>query len=549
MHSRTLVAVSTLAAAVAVVSSTHAAAPPSQYVAPVGSGALFVISGHGWGHGVGMGQWGAEGYALQNYPYQQILAAYYPGTALGQSSVKKIRVLLADGRKRLTLSSDQPVAVVDGNGASHTLAAGSTKLTPALDLAVDGRAAQPLTPPLTFSPTAGSALTLGRAYRGRILVDVVDGKLRAINILPLEQYLYGVVPSEAPSSWVPAALEAQAVASRSYAIASRRVAAPFDVYSDTRSQAYLGISAETPDATAAVDDTAHEVLFYGNKVATTVFSSSSGGLTESAADAWGGQGEPYLVSVRDPYDAISPYHNWGPVPVTAKSLAQALGLSGQVVDATVTRNSSHRVAMLDVSSLVRGLPTTTEVAGGSATSKLGLRSDWFTVGVLALQPPAAAVTYGSSLTLTGVVRGLKGVVLQTRSGLGAWTELEPVTADPSTGAFSVSVQPATPTSYRLATAADAAAAVPIRLAPAVSLSTASRSSVSGQEQPALPGARVLVEQQLKAGSQKWTVVAQGATLSDGSFTVSAGLQPGAVRVVVSPGNGWAQGASNGATVP
>ncbi len=65
-------------------SAPHAApSPGKQYVAPAGSGALFLVSGHGWGHGVGMGQWGAQGYALQGYTYDQILAAYYPGTTLG----------------------------------------------------------------------------------------------------------------------------------------------------------------------------------------------------------------------------------------------------------------------------------------------------------------------------------------------------------------------------------------------------------------------------------------------------------------------------------
>ena len=62
-----------------------------------GSGSLFLISGHGWGHGVGMGQWGAEGYALHGYTYDEILAAYYPGTVLSRTTVRKLRVLLADG--------------------------------------------------------------------------------------------------------------------------------------------------------------------------------------------------------------------------------------------------------------------------------------------------------------------------------------------------------------------------------------------------------------------------------------------------------------------
>ncbi|HEV8104460.1 MAG TPA: SpoIID/LytB domain-containing protein, partial [Gaiellaceae bacterium] len=226
---RSLVALLVLLAAVTLASAPHAARSAGpQYVAPAGSGALFLVSGHGWGHGVGMGQWGAQGYALQGYTDDQILAAYYPGTTAGQTSVSSIRVLLANGQRTLTISSTKSITVEDADGVDHTLPAGKTVLTPALELAVDGGAKQALAPPLTFSPASGTTLTVGRPYRGQVLVDVVSGKLRAINVVPLEQYLYGVVASEMPSSWLPAALEAQAVAARSYALASRRAAAPFD---------------------------------------------------------------------------------------------------------------------------------------------------------------------------------------------------------------------------------------------------------------------------------------------------------------------------------
>jgi len=305
--SRNLVALVAVVVAVTFASAPHAArSSGSPYVAPAGSGALFLFSGHGYGHGVGMGQWGAQGYAEQGYTYEQILSAYYPGTTLGETTTTSIRVLLASGKKTLTISSPQPISVEDGDGVDHTLPAGKTTLTPKLQLAVDGGPKQALAPPLTFSPASGSRLTLGRVYRGQILVDVPGQKLRAINVVPLEQYLYGVVPAEMPSNWLPAALEAQAVAARSYALANRKAAAPFDVYADGRSQAYLGVAAETPAARQAVDLTAGEVLLYGGEVADTLFSSSTGGWTQSAVDAFGGPGQPYLVSIKDPYDTISP---------------------------------------------------------------------------------------------------------------------------------------------------------------------------------------------------------------------------------------------------
>lgn len=463
---RLAVPVAALVAAVAFASASHAArSSASPYVAPAGSGALFLVGGHGYGHGVGMGQWGAQGYALHDYSYDQILAAYYPGTTLGETSVSSIRVLLASGKKQLTISSRKPITVEDGDGFDHTLPAGKTTFTPRLELPVDGGPAQALTPPLTFSPATGSTLTLGRRYRGQIVVDVPSKRLRAINVLPLQQYLYGVVPAEMPSAWLSAALDAQAVASRSYALASRKATAPFDVYADGRSQAYLGVSAETLAGKQAVDDTAGQVLLYGDNVADTLFSSSTGGRTQSAADAFGPPGRPYLVSVKDPYDSISPYHDWGPVAVPAKTLGRALGVAGRVVDATVRRNASRRVKTLSLTSVSRGTEHTSSVTGAATASALALRSTWFSVGVLSLQPPSPnpAVAAGTRVTLSGVVRGVRGVAVQRRSGGAPWTQFRSIVPAAKTGAFHFAVKPKVTTYYRLATFRDAAASVRIRV--------------------------------------------------------------------------------------
>ncbi len=229
----------------------------SCYAAPAGSGALFVFSGHGWGHGVGMSQYGAYGYAEHGFAYQQILSHYYPGTTLGPAPISTIRVLLADKRKTLTISSEAPFTVRDGPGSATRCAAGAVTLRPALTIG-----GKPLPPPLTFAPGAGSPLTLARPYRGRILVDVVDGKLRAIGVVGLEQYLTASCRRRCRRRWAPEALKAQAVAARSYALATRAVGAPFDVYSDTRSQMYLGLAHESPSTTAAVNSTKHQVVLY-----------------------------------------------------------------------------------------------------------------------------------------------------------------------------------------------------------------------------------------------------------------------------------------------
>jgi stage II sporulation protein D len=444
-------------------SAPHAAPSPGpQYVAPQGSGALFLVSGHGYGHGVGMGQWGAQGYAKQGYTYDAVLDAYYPGTTLGQTDATSIRVLLASGKKTLTISSKKPITIEDGDGIDHTLPAGSTTLTPALKLAVDGGSSQALDPPLTFLPASGSMLTLGHRYRGRILVDNPSKKLRAINVLGLQQYLYGVVPVEMPSTWLPAALQAQAVAARSYALANRKAAAPFDVYADGRSQAYLGVSGETPAGKLAVDETAGEVLLYDGNVADTLFSSSTGGRTQSAADAFGAPGRPYLVSVPDPYDTISPYHDWGPVPVTGKTLGSAVGAVGRVVDATVKRNSSRRVKTLKITSLSRGSQLTATTGGAAIASALSLRSTWFSVGVLSLQPPSSnpPVASGTKVTLTGLVRGVQGAVIQRSTAGTPWTQFRTVA---TTGSFRFTVRPKATTKYRIATESDATGYVRIRV--------------------------------------------------------------------------------------
>ena len=435
--------------------ATHAARPAaSQYVAPSGSGALFLLSGHGWGHGVGMGQWGAEGYALHGITYDAILAAYYPGTVLSQTTARRIRVLLADGETSLVVSSDQPIAVVDGTGATYALPAGDTMLTTTL----------PYPAPLTLSPAPGATLALGNAYRGKLAISLVNGKLRAVNVVGLQQYLDGVVPAEMPSTWLPDALEAQAVASRSYALAARKPGAAYDVAAS--SQSYLGVAIESPQGDAAVNATNGQVLTYDGKVASTVYSSSTGGWTQSASDAWGG-GAAYLVSAKDPYDTISPYHSWGPVPVTGKDLAAALALSGKPVDATVTRNASKRVTEVNVTTLAHGIESPATTPGDAVTSALKLRSTWFSVGVLSLRPPSpnATVSAGTAVTLGGVVRGVKDVVLQERPAGGTWTDLAPVTPDPKTGAISIDVTPAVTTQYRLATPAYAAAWLRIRVGP------------------------------------------------------------------------------------
>ena len=144
---------------------------------------------------------------------------------------------------------------------------------------------------------------------------------------------------EAPSSWPAAALQAQAVAARSYALAHSAAGLDFDLYADERSQVYGGIAAERDSTTAAVKATAAQVVLYKGKVADTLFSASNGGRMVSAHEAYPDNPEPppYLAAKDDPYDvAVSPYAEWGPVVLSATQVEAALGLPGALVDMSVT---------------------------------------------------------------------------------------------------------------------------------------------------------------------------------------------------------------------
>jgi stage II sporulation protein D len=482
-----------------------------------------------------MSQYGAFGYAQHGWTAPQILAHYYPGTTTGKAPVSQVRVLLADKKKTLKISSTVPFTVRDGLGKTHALAAGDVTFGASLALPVDGQLApQPLTAPLTFQAGPGGSLSMKLAYRGTITVDVVDGKLRAVNVVGLEQYLYGVVPSEMPSTWSSEALKAQAVAARSYAMATRQIGAPYDVFDDTRSQMYLGLSHEDPATNAAVDATKGQVLYYGGKVATTFFSSTSGGQTESAAN-WTGTAVPYLVSVPDPYDTLSPYHDWGPVPVTGKTVVKALKLPGPLTDVKTTRSATGRVATVDLFAQAVDMP----VAATKLRGALGLRSTWFTVGLLSLATPVPSVpvVYGSTITLAGTVRGVSGVAFEQRPAATPWQSVGPVTPG-FDGTVTLTAKPTIMTDYRLATSTAAAGYVRIKVMPLVTLTSVANGQVQGTEAPLLPDAPVQV--QVQNPDLTWTLIAEGTVAADGSFTVPTAIPAGATyRVVVTPGRGYA----------
>src|SRR6266404_3735489 len=221
---------------------------------------VVVFSGHGWGHGLGLSQWGAFGYAKHGWTFDRILAHYYTGTTLGPAKVSTVRVLLASA-KTVKIESTTAWTVTDAAGLKIVLEPGPIVLKAKLALADHPE----LQPPFTFM--SKQPLLVGKVpYRGKLNVSS-DGKLvQVIDTLGLESYLKGVVPAEMPSAWPPEALKAQAVAARSYALANMTTGRAFDLYGDTRSQVFGGVKAENPATSAAVDATKGQVVLYKDKV-------------------------------------------------------------------------------------------------------------------------------------------------------------------------------------------------------------------------------------------------------------------------------------------
>jgi SpoIID/LytB domain protein len=297
---------------------------------------------------------------------------------------------------------------------------------------------------------------------------------------------------------------------------------------------YLGLDHEKPSTNAAVDATAGKVLLYDGAVAKTYFFSTSGGRTASSEDIWG-TAIPYLVSVPDPYDSISPYHTWGPFAFSGSKLGQMLHAGGAIVDIQAALNTSGRVGTLTVQT-VRG---SRSFEASPLRRLLGLRSTWFTVGVLSLSSPAGSVTYGSSTRLTGVVRGISPVTLQQRFA-GGWKDVGQVTGGKD-GILSVAVKPTSTTVYRLATGKVTAGAARVPVAPLVRLHTPkTQTELRGYVRPASAGAPVLVQRQ---EGTRWTTVARTAVDASGTFDASLQLATGTYRARVVPGHGLVPGLS------
>lgn len=159
--------------------------------------------------------------------------------------------------------------------------------------------------PLGLINQSGGFLTIGgKVYRGGAEIRrQSDSDMTVINVVPLNEYLYGVVPGEMPAYFEMEALKVQAVCARNYTLINlgKYGQYGFDVTDNTSSQMYIGVSGENERTNAAVDETASKVLLYEGALAQTYYSSMSGGATENVKNVWGSE-IPYLCGVDDPYE-------------------------------------------------------------------------------------------------------------------------------------------------------------------------------------------------------------------------------------------------------
>ena len=399
--------------------------------ASAGAAERWSVRGAGWGHGIGMSQWGAYGYAKRGATYREIIGHYYRNTTIGSVGGGGVRVLLQPNRSTVYFR--------------HATQAGGRELTEdsvyratregnnVILRSASGRRLEAFADVMRVAGGKHVRL-LGRAdngvrdglYRDQLEIRTAAGYgLNAINAVGLESYLKGVVPGESPASWPAAALQAQALAARSYAIAANVNGKGFDQYADTRSQVYRGYLAETPSTNSAIESTSGEVVTYGGDVATTFFFSTSGGQTENVENVFTkGSPKPWLKGVKDPYDDSSPYHRWGPYTFSRSRLAAKLGswVKGRLRSFKVLeRGVSPRV----VKARIKGSRGSTVVTGPQIRARIGLRDTWFyfrRVRTLRATGAEARTLRGARplVALHGTVDGanLESVTLERRSGRG-----------------------------------------------------------------------------------------------------------------------------------
>ena len=448
--SRISVIVAGLAALVAMVVAPAAA--------DARSSAQYRVEGRGWGHGIGMSQYGANGYALKGWTGEQIIQHYFTGTVVAPKAVdspNQLRVRLQYNlvTTRIEVSSSgvvrqglvtQPLLPADvveltevgGVELRATVIRGAERTL----LASGSGAPVTITPDLDGSLIArfsGEFAGSGTRYRGTITGQLAQPgsssdpsrqRIAVTNLVQLESYLRGVVPRESSASWPIEALRAQAIAARSYALYGIRNRGYFDLYSTTMSQVYGGQSAEARSSDDAVASTAGMVARVGDAsgpLAQTFFFSTSAGRSANNEDVWtGGAPVSYLRSVPSPFETASPYFVWKrsttpgvtsdlrvytPAQLAAKFRGSFAGLFKGVSVAITPSGYAGKVT-------VRGSKGSGTVSANTVQSNWGLRSTYFRIWLLSVNAPNV-IRQGQYVTLTGSAPST-GVTTLTRTVKG-----------------------------------------------------------------------------------------------------------------------------------
>jgi len=340
------------------------------------AGVSWVVKGRGFGHGVGMSQYGAYGFAKHGRSYRSILAHYYRGTRLERLPGSQVVRVLLDisggdvGFSGATSACGRSLAAARSYEAHRS--GGGVRLRTS-----GGRPLANCGARLRAAGNRQIEIAGADRYRGALEVVPTDsnaGSLNVINAVPIDQYLKGVIPNESPASWPQAALRAQAVAARSYALSVQVEGNGFDLYDTVASQVYEGMSSEAASTNAAAEATKGEVLEYGGKIAETFFSACSGGHTESVQNVFFGPAVPYLVGVDDPYDHYCPLHTWT-LRFSGSEISSKLGgfLAGRLKRIVVTkRGASPRI----VWARLYGTGGVTRIRGDQLAAALGGYDRW-----------------------------------------------------------------------------------------------------------------------------------------------------------------------------
>ena len=375
--------------------STSAGTSSTNSVNLPASGSV-TLKGRGFGHGIGMSQYGSLGGASSGANAAQILNRYYPGTSVVSRSTR-IRVLIsADSNGSVEVLARSGMRFVQG---SRTIDLPATVSGRTVDRwRIEPRSSDARQSVLRYrsgsrwysyqslwwngeaqfmAPTMDLVLAGVGTVRYRDTLRAAQPSSgsttrRTVNVLDLNEYTRGVVARESPASWPHEALRAQSIAARTYGLRSISSGGWYDICDTTSCQVYGGVAAEDPRTDRAVSSSKDRVLVYQGTPAFTQFSSSSGGFTNQGS-------QPYLRPVSDPWDGTSanPNRSWTQnVSVsTIRSRYPSIGTPRRM---QVTKRNGHGTDGGRVSSLqIVGSSGSVTVTGPAARSAFGLKSDWF----------------------------------------------------------------------------------------------------------------------------------------------------------------------------